>query len=592
MKRIWILMVMCIGIRSANGYETINPFPVPEGMELRVQFWINVFTKYSVDQQIIHDGDRPERIYRIVDFQALFPNGEVTPDQKEKVIQEEKEKVVALLKKFASGKMSEEELSAEELRIYRLFGKSPQKKELHRAISDVRVQRGMKEAFQEGLVRSGRYISTIREIFRKEGLPEELVYLPHVESSFHPLARSRSGAVGIWQFTRATGRRYLKIGKGVDERRDPFLSSKAAAQFLKSNYEILGHWPLAVLAYNYGLAGIQRAVARIGTTDIHQIIQSYESRRFGFASKNFYAEFLAAVCVAQEPQKYFEDAFLEPSLEFQTVTIQHPQKIGKIAEAVGIAKEEIRKLNPALRPEIFREEEPVPSGYELRIPAGAVTYADAESLRINGSQKIDEKAVPTPEGKLLDDAQKLETVQTVFTQSQNEVSELSTKDDSLHLLQAVVDKNAVVRWQEAALQVQNQILVVYPEETLGHYATWLEIPTQALRNLNALKYGQKIRVGQKLKISFEKVPAEVFLQRRLAFHRAIHEDFFQNYWIEDSTVHTIEEGESFWTVAKYQYGVPLWLFMAYNEDKDPNRVSPGEKVRIPILRKVNLGGVN
>ena len=139
---------------------------------------------------------------------------------------------------------------------------------------------------------------------RKYNLPEELSVLPHVESSFQLRAYSSAGAAGIWQFTRGTGRLFMRVGYDVDERRDPILATYGAAKLLKKNYEVVGSWPLAITAYNHGLRGMQRAKKRHGT-NIVKIIENYRSRTFGFASRNFYPEFLAALHVVKNQNKWF-----------------------------------------------------------------------------------------------------------------------------------------------------------------------------------------------------------------------------------------------------------------------------------------------
>ena len=155
----------------------------------------------------------------------------------------------------------------------------------------------------DGLARSGAVIDKFKQTFLSHGLPVDLVYLPCVESSFNFKAYSKFGAAGIWQFTHSTGRRYMEINYVVDERRDPFISADAAARLLKKNYAELKEWPLAITAYNHGLAGMRRAKNAKGSYE--EIVKSYKSRSFKFASRNFYSEFLAARIVAKNPEKYF-----------------------------------------------------------------------------------------------------------------------------------------------------------------------------------------------------------------------------------------------------------------------------------------------
>src|SRR5262245_20063059 len=132
-------------------------------------------------------------------------------------------------------------------------------------------------------------------IFEREGLPVALTRLPLVESCFNVRAYSKVGAAGIWQFMPSTGRYYLRIDNAVDERRDPVTATVAAATHLKGNYEVLHSWPLAITAYNYCRAGMANAVSTVGSSDIVDIIQHYHGPAFKFASRNFYAEFLAAL---------------------------------------------------------------------------------------------------------------------------------------------------------------------------------------------------------------------------------------------------------------------------------------------------------
>ena len=127
----------------------------------------------------------------------------------------------------------------------------------------------------------------------RHGVPTELAALPHVESSYNPAARSHVGASGIWQFTRSTGRRFMRVDHVLDERNDPFRATEAAAKLLAYNYSIAGNWPMAITAYNHGLAGARRAMRRHGDTAYTDILRRYNGRAFGFASRNFYVAFFS-----------------------------------------------------------------------------------------------------------------------------------------------------------------------------------------------------------------------------------------------------------------------------------------------------------
>lgn len=302
LQRILVIFLISFQTILAASGEFKEHFPVPNNLRLRVQFWINVFTRYSKYQYVIHDIQKPERIYRVVDIRDYIRNRKIADSEKE-IIKANIEEIELILKKLASGKFSPDSLNQEERRIYRLFGKPSQTLIFKQAINYIRYQQGMKEKFRQGIERSKSYIHAFKKIFREEGVPEHLIYLAHVESSFNPRAESKYGALGIWQFTRATGRMYLTINSKVDERKNPYLSCRAAAKLLKRNYELLGSWPLAVTAYNHGLYGVKRAMKKSGSSEIDKIIENYSSRLFGFASKNFYAEFIAVLYIMERSEQ-------------------------------------------------------------------------------------------------------------------------------------------------------------------------------------------------------------------------------------------------------------------------------------------------
>ena len=168
---------------------------------------------------------------------------------------------------------------------------------LRRAAENIRVQQGLREKVDEGLHRASKLLPRILTILRQHQVPAELAALPLVESTFNPAAYSKAGAAGLWQFIRSTGKQYSLISRKRDDRRDPVRATEAAARLLRDNYQALGSWPLAIVAYNHGHAGIRAASTLVGSTAIEDIVARYNGPRFGFASKNFYAEFLAALDV-------------------------------------------------------------------------------------------------------------------------------------------------------------------------------------------------------------------------------------------------------------------------------------------------------
>ncbi len=165
-----------------------------------------------------------------------------------------------------------------------------------------------------------------------------------------------------------------------------------------------------------------------------------------------------------------------------------------------------------------------------------------------------------------------------------------------HEPEASPDSNALASHQAdlaadpTDYSVSDGAIAVQPLETLGHYAHWLEIRTQRLRDLNRLAFKQNVVLGQPLRLDFSRVPPEEFERRRLAFHRQYQETFFSSHRIEDVEDHVIRRGESLWILAQRTYGVPVWLLRQYNPDLDLDRVSPGTVVKFPRLKPIEVDG--
>jgi membrane-bound lytic murein transglycosylase D len=260
----------------------------------------------------------------------------------------------------------------EEKRVAGYFGEGGRTSRYLEAAGKIRGQRGVRANFREGLIRSGRWKQTIEAIFASYGIPSELAALPHVESSFNPEALSKAGAAGVWQFTRGTGKRFLRIERHVDERRDVYVSTHAAARYLQSAHEKLGAWPLAVTSYNHGVEGMLRAKRELGTNDIARMIRDYDGPYFGFASKNFYAEFLAALEISRNPEAYFGPLPIEPPEEVERFVVPGPVRFAALCKHFACSEEEIRRLNPALGSSVLQGRVSVPSGTVVNLPLGRV----------------------------------------------------------------------------------------------------------------------------------------------------------------------------------------------------------------------------
>jgi len=274
-----------------------SPFPRPAALEPNINFWVKAFTYWTERDFVIHDRDNVSLIYQKFHMPG---EGPPTGEEIEWANAYLKAKYGDILNRLATG---QQPIGWEEQHVAAMFKGQPPSA-YARAAQNLRVQEGLSEQFHDSLLRSRYYRPRMEQVFVRAGLPRELVALASVESGFSARARSSAGALGIWQFTRSTGREFLKITRYRDDRLDPVRSTQAAAELLQSNYQALGTWPLAITAYNYGTGGMERAAAEFGS-DYVKIIRNYDGAHFGFAVKNYYTEFLAADQVHRYEDKYF-----------------------------------------------------------------------------------------------------------------------------------------------------------------------------------------------------------------------------------------------------------------------------------------------
>lgn len=374
-------------------------FPYPKELRPQVEFWKKIFAVYSRYQTVIHDSETMQ-IYKVLDFRRLRDEegldeatiSQIKQDQTKLEI-ELLRLTLAKLQRCLEGTENCETLDPDEQKIWDMYKDIDDIERFREAASEdrLRSQTGVRERFQEGVQISRRYLKAMEEIFRREGLPLELTRLPLIESSFNLQATSKVGAAGIWQFMPSTGRIYaMRVSDAIDERRDPLIATEAAARFLRSNYERLGSWPLAITAYNHGPGGVAMAVSTVGSSDIADVIRYYRGRAFGFASRNFYPEFLAAVEVEKNSKQHFGTLEMEPAFTYDEVYLDYPIPLDPAAECANATIEDLRLLNPALGSAIHAGDASVPRGYQLRVPSGtAVAFQE----RYVAWQEVDRERV-------------------------------------------------------------------------------------------------------------------------------------------------------------------------------------------------------
>lgn len=343
---------------SFSIYASAQLFPEPDIIKGNVQFWKKIYSEVLLEEGLLHDRDYPLIIYEKIDLSSIPEN------KRSEHIESRKNTYVTVLK----GVAEKSRLDKEQKRLLELFKAHASLDALKGASDRIRFQLGQKQRFKEGLERSFMYLDTISSILKKYGLPDQLKYLPHVESSFDPKAYSRVGAAGMWQFMRSTGKLFMTINYDIDQRLDPIISSDAAARLLSLNFEQLQSWPLAITAYNHGLSGMKKAVNTLGTNDIGEILLKHESPSFKFASKNFYASFIAAMRLADSAFHYFPDLIPQKAIARQSLLIDVKVTPLQLCQMTGITLDLFKQYNPSIRPSVYSQKKRIPAGYSVSLP--------------------------------------------------------------------------------------------------------------------------------------------------------------------------------------------------------------------------------
>ncbi len=650
-------------------------FPLPDALKPQVDFWMKIYSKYSLNQHLIHDARNLNVVYEVFDIRDAYGNKKVSYRTMRRAVRRRTRHWKAVLRQLASHRTNFNHLKGDLKKAFDLWGGKRDHNFYRIASRNVRAQRGQKERFRKGVQLSGRYLIYMKKVFRDMGLPEELTAIPHVESSFNYNAYSKVGAAGIWQFTRHTGRLFLKITYEIDERLDPILATHAAAELLKKNYDELGNWPLAITAYNHGLQGMKRAKAKLGTDDIAVIIKRYRSRKFKFASRNFYTEFLAALKVVSNYEKYLGPIAYDSPIQFKEFVIPAYISEATLEKYFGLSRETIQEYNPAIRPPVYSGSKYLPKGYRLRVPAGVkaeALFAQIPEKELHQKQKrlrwyrvrrgdtISRIAhrfrIRSSELMLANNIRNARRLRsgsilyipgrgewrpqkTTSSKKKKKVSPAPSKPvPPVQLAQKQAAKKSPPKTTaQPAPDTTREIILasrsnadfygpflneppaappvsvdtagrtlptyevhltsarkpergwirVEPDETLGHYADWLGIPTQRIRRWNGLSYGQYLQIGQKIHLKFESVSASDFEEKRLEYHKSLEEDFFSNYKVVGTKIHKVRRGENIWYLCNSVYELPYWLVKSYNGDHSLFRLHPGDSIVIPEVESLH-----
>lgn len=603
-------------------------FQVDEEIRKRAEFWKKIYTITSSDQGFLHDPNDLSIVYELVSVAGM------SPKQQTRYVKIRKAKIQNILLSIAyKGK---ENLTEEESQYYLAVAyKRPD--EIKEMAHNIRWQRGLSDRFRQGIIDSNLYLEHIKNIFKEEGVPEELAYLPHVESSFNYKAYSKVGAAGIWQFMRATARLYrLKMTYVVDERLDPLLAARAAAKLLKNNYEKLGAWALAITAYNHGPHGMERAARSLSTTNISEIIKNYEGNRFGFASQNFYACFVAAYELSQNPEKYFGSVVKTSGLKFTKWPLEKALTIKQITKITGLDSETLKIYNRSLRPVAFTSRVPVPKNTIIHLPVssssnvedikkkaisikeenptsdlvgalehlvstGDSLYSISQMYKVSLNDLIEVNHVVNPRALKVGDKLKIPS-NAITTATNPPAISPSTPETPAAVVAPVViaekifttpslpdDVTKTYKLDIKKISKNQHSLIVEANESLGQYAEWLNVSVDTIRKMNRIGKKFVLRIGQKLKFPLSENGVYEFNLKRVQYHLAIEEDFYSNFKIIGVEIYKVKRGENLLGISEKKQ-IPLWLMKKYIP-LHKQSIRQGQALTLPKITPLDISKV-
>lgn len=526
-------------------------FSVPAELEPDVRFWVRVYTEIETSSGFVHDARNLDAVYETLHFPPHSSHAEQT-----RLANAARERYRRALRELASGQRRG--LSAEARRVAELWPENTSAQRFRQAADEVRFQRGQANRFREGLVRSGQWRDHIAQTLQRHGLPAELMVLPHVESSFNPQAYSHAAAAGLWQFMPATGREFMQVNHIIDERLDPYFSTDAAARLLKRNFATLGSWPLALTAYNHGANGMRRAVQTMGSDDITAIVRRYRGPAFGFASRNFYVSFLAALEIDRHPEKYFGRVRLADPNRYEVVEMPAYVSATVLATTLGVDVATLQQHNPALRPPIWSGEKLIPRGYAVRLPQGAASQpAQQRIAAIPAAQRF---AAQNPDRTHRVAAG--ETLSVIARRHGTSVRALMALNGlrNEHHVRAGAQlrlPGAAAGQLAATAEAGSTVYRVRSGDSLWSIAQRHGVSMAALKSVNNLAGGgSHLMVGQELRL-----PGSQTAGARREY--------------------TVKSGDSLWSIAS-RHGISVNSLRDVNALSGGHVIRPGQRLQVPV----------
>jgi membrane-bound lytic murein transglycosylase D len=354
-----------------------------------------------------------------------------------------------------------------------------------------------KSQYRKGIERAGKYLPMIRTIFAEYKLPQELMYIPLIESNFRVDAVSPTGAMGLWQFVRTTGKVYgLKIDKWVDERRDPEKATIAAAKYLSDLYDMLGDWDLAMSGYYMGEYKVHKAIGQHRTRDIIALAQT---KTFGSGAKKYVNRIKAATLMAMHPEEYGLDIEASAPLRYDTIDVVKGKRLTDIARQLGVSSNQLKELNPELKTSTI----PPGSGqYTLKVPPGAGLIMVAEKTTQPAASKTVASTAASNGDYIIHRVSRGETLAKIARQYGVDVYSLQGFNNISDARTLQIGQKLKVPTSEMTIAARTEVIthIVEKGETLDRIAKRYNVSTSKLQAYNNIRNVRRLQIGQALKV--------------------------------------------------------------------------------------------
>ncbi len=422
-----------------------------------------------------------------------------------------------------------------------------------------------REIVELGLQRAGRYRAMIESTLKKEGLPQDLIYLAQAESAFKPKVISSAGARGIWQFMPYTGEEYgLDRNFWVDKRDDPEAATRAAAEHLRDLYQMFGDWYLVMAAYNSGPLNVARAVERTGYADFWKL---QKLNALPAQTKNYVPIILALAMVAKDPLLYGIHVDPDPPLTFDTIRLNHAISLRLVADATNTSLDDLEAMNP----ELVRGITPNQPGFALHVPPGMGPELQKEIASIPLDKRTSWRLAKLEPGQTLGEVARQYHVSLASLENVNVIDAHDPPAPGTELV-VPTPPSTLHRW--VAYRIR-------PGDTVGGVAGRFHVSVGELREWNHLR-GNVIIAGRELRI-YETMRSFYGRTRDVAYHpqpRRYAGHPVRRASVERGAVeHRVRPGETLWSIAR-SYGTTVAALKRENPFLDRRELKAGDHLNI------------